>query len=157
MFEMYFTFLYVRLKDDTKSVGREEAEISHFFARRNDWPTGLAIGFQNAAFLYLVSKSAANVGDEAMAGLEVVRRKSLLGRRTDEELYFQFSMYYSYSAYKGCILRGGGYFDLNRDFMIGLFSTFLSYFIIIQQFHPYFDRNVSPTSPHHSIPHQLPT
>ena len=33
-----------------------------------------------------------------------------------------------------------GYFDFNKDFLIGVFATFLSYFIILQQFHPYFDK-----------------
>ena len=69
---------------------------------------GLVLCIQDAFFLFVVARSAANVVDEAEAGLEVVRRKTMLGRRTDEELFFNFSMYYSYTAYKGCVLRGGG-------------------------------------------------
>lgn len=63
----------------------------------------------------------------------------ILGRKTDEELYFALSMYSSYTAFKKLEVSGGGYFYLNKEFIVGVVSTILSYFIIIYQFNPKLD------------------
>lgn len=80
-------------------------------------------------------------------GLEVLRRKTVLGRRTDEELYFMLSMFASFTAYKKMELSGGGYFYMNKEFIIGIVSTVFSYFIILYQFGPILDAKTETGSP----------
>jgi len=75
-----------------------------------------------------------------MDGLEVLRRKAMIGRESDDELFFHFSMFQSYSGRKdGCFLRCGSFFTLNKQLITGIFVTFLGYFIVLQQFHPTFE------------------
>lgn len=63
----------------------------------------------------IAAKSAADVAEEAMAGLEVIRRKTMLGRKTDEELYFMLSMFSSYTAYKKMEISAGGYYYISKE------------------------------------------
>lgn len=121
------------------SKQNEASEEGTFFIRPNDYFPGLIILVQSVLILIIVSKAAAEVGEEALAGLEVIRRKTMLGRRTDEELYFALSMFSSYTAYKKLQLCGGGYFYLDKEFIIGIISTIFSYFIITYQFQPTLD------------------
>lgn len=75
-----------------------------------------------------------------MDGLEVIRRKSMIGRNSDDQLLFHFTMFQSFTgAEEGIILRCGRFFSLNRAFLAGIFGTFLGYFIVLQQFHPTFE------------------
>ncbi len=82
------------------------------------------------------NKNLGEVGEEAMGGFEILRRRTVIGRRTNEELYFLLTMFASYTAYKRIELSAGGYFYLNKEFLIGVISAILSYFIIIYQFQP---------------------
>lgn len=72
----------------------------------------------NACILFFVLEAAAEVGDEATAGLEVIRRRTMLGKRSDEELYFTVSMFSSYTCYKLVRLRGGGFFYFDKELLV---------------------------------------
>lgn len=60
--------------------------------RRMDYLPGVIVFVHSFVILFLVIFSAANVGLEAMAGFEVLRRRTLIGRKTNEELYFIMTM-----------------------------------------------------------------
>ena len=79
------------------------------------------------------------MADEAKAGLEVIRRKCLIGRRSDEELYFVLSLYSSYSSYEEIEMTGGSFFGVNKEFWMGIISVICSLFVIIIQIAPVFD------------------
>jgi len=86
-----------------------------FFVRPRDWAPGVLMLFLSTSLMFSAAKSAADVADEAMAGLEVIRRKTMLGRKSDDELYFMLSMFSSYTAYKKLELAGGGYYYMNKE------------------------------------------
>jgi hypothetical protein len=57
-----------------------------------DYIPATLILLKSFTFLFLIAHASFDVADEAKAGLEVIRRKSLIGRNTDEELFFLLSL-----------------------------------------------------------------
>ncbi len=86
-----------------------------YFIRPHDWAPGLLMLLLSLTIMYVAAKSAADVAEESMAGLEVIRRKTMLGRKTDEELYFMLSMFSSYTAYKKMEISTGGYYSMSKE------------------------------------------
>lgn len=43
-----------------------------------------------------------------MAGLDIVRKKTMLNRKTDDELLFQLSMQASFNSFQRFDISGGG-------------------------------------------------
>jgi hypothetical protein len=92
--------------------------------------------FHSLIMLFLASTSAAEVGEVAMDGLEIIRRKGFLGRKSNDEMYFTMSLYLSYTGHFETALTGGRYVVFDRGFLVSLVGTAFSYFIILIQFTP---------------------
>ncbi|CAL8106901.1 unnamed protein product [Orchesella dallaii] len=140
-FELYFCIRTAKHGDNRGDAAYPTKNNEAFFVRPRDWAPGFLMLFLSTSLMLSAAKSAADVAEEAMAGLEVIRRKTMLGRKSDDELYFMLSMFSSYTAYKKMELTGGGYYYMNKDFIIGLISNALSYFIILYQFQPVMDKS----------------
>ncbi|CAG7786443.1 unnamed protein product [Allacma fusca] len=91
---------------------------------------------QSLLFLLLVSLAASAVSHEAIGGLEIIRRKGLLGHKEEDELQFMTSMYVSYTGHFETGLTAGGYSSMNKEFLVALFGSIICYFIILFQFTP---------------------
>lgn len=89
--------------------------VEAYFIRPRDWAPGALMLTLSMVLMLRAAKCAADVAEEAMAGLEVIRRKTMLGRKTDEELYFMLSMFSSYTAYKKMEISAGGYYYMNKE------------------------------------------
>lgn len=87
-----------------------------YFVRPKDWAPGLLMLLLSVLLMFTAAKSAAHVAEEAKAGLEVLRRKTMLERKTDEELFFMLSMFSSYTAYKKMEINCGGYYYMNKEY-----------------------------------------
>lgn len=72
---------------------------------------------------------------------DIVRRKTMLHRKTDDEVFFQLSMQASFNSFQRFDICGGGYQYLNTDWIMGYVNNIGSYFIILYQFQPAMDRN----------------
>ncbi|ODN01126.1 hypothetical protein Ocin01_05567 [Orchesella cincta] len=136
--EFYF-FLRAAKYGHNRKLAATPLLSDQYFIRPFDWLPALLIFCMSVYLIFVASKAAAEVAEEALGGLEIIRRKTLLGRQTDEELYFMLSMFNSFTSYRRIELSGGGYFFMNKEFIVGLFSTILSYFIILAQFRPVMD------------------
>jgi hypothetical protein len=123
----------------TAQKGYVETEETEYFKRPNDWVCGAILAIHHGVMLIMVLRKTAGVGEEAMAGLEIIRRKTMLGRKADEELYFMLSMFCSYTSDNPIALRGGGFFVCNKEYIIGVVATVISYFTLVFQFEPQLD------------------
>jgi len=107
-----------------------------FSARKLDSVLMGFLVFTSLSMLYLVSTLSAQVGEVAMDGLEIIRRKGFLGRKSIDEIYFTMSLYFSYTGHFQTALTGGRYVTFDRSFLVSLAGNAFSYFIILYQFTP---------------------
>lgn len=84
--------------------------------RPYDWLPALIMMVSTAILLYCAGSCAADVSEEAEAGMEVIRRKGIIGRKTDQELEFLFSITFSFTAYKKMEISGAGYLYYNKAY-----------------------------------------
>lgn len=84
------------------------------YVRPYDWCAALLMLYSTNLVLFAAGRAAAKVAEEAEAGMEVIRRKGLIGRRTDQELEFLYSMRFSFESYKKLEISGAGYISYNR-------------------------------------------
>lgn len=91
--------------------------------------------------LFCAGHAAHDVATEAQAGQEVIRRKGMLGRKTDQELEFMFNMNFSFQSYQTIQTDGAGWFTYNNSFLYLLIGQILFYLALIQQFRILWDYN----------------
>ncbi|CAG7731070.1 unnamed protein product [Allacma fusca] len=133
--------LYFIIRTAQKGYSEKAALEGGFFVRKHDWIAGGILTIQHGVMLIMALRITSSVGEEAMAGLEIIRRKTMLGRKADEELYFMLSMFSSYTSDNPIALCGGGFFVCNKEYIIGVVATIISYFTLVFQFEPQLDFN----------------
>jgi len=138
-FELYFFLRTAKAGSDIAGSGSQEPGSGDYFIRPWDWAPGILIFVQALMFVIITSKAASDVGEEAIAGVDIVRRRMFLHRKTDEDLYFQLSMQNSFDSYRRFDIAGGQYGYINKDFIQGWVNTMAGYFIILYQFQPVMD------------------
>jgi len=55
--------------------------------------------FHSLIMMFLTSTAAAEVGEHAMNGLEIIRQKGNLDHKSHDEMYFMLSLYYSFAGH----------------------------------------------------------
>lgn len=76
--------------------------------------------FNTVLVFWMVSTGAAEVGEAASNGLEIIRRQGIMGHRHDSEMHFMISLYMSYTGHFDTSLSGGGYFILDKPFFVAM-------------------------------------
>jgi hypothetical protein len=138
-FELYFFLRTARFGTDMKRSGSSARGEGDFFIRPYDWVPGLIIAMQSIIFVLVTSKIASDVGEEALSGVDIVRRRVFLHRKTDHDLFFQLSMQNSFDSYRRFDISTGQYEYINKDWIQGWINTVAGYFIILYQFQPLMD------------------
>ncbi|XP_035712395.1 uncharacterized protein LOC118437475 [Folsomia candida] len=106
------------------------------FARKLDGILITIYLFHSVIMLLLATNASAQVGEEAMEGLEIIRRNGCIGHKSIKEMYFTLSLYMSYTGHFETALTAGKFVTFDRSFMVSLVGTIFSYFIILTQFTP---------------------
>ncbi|CAG7734861.1 unnamed protein product [Allacma fusca] len=71
---------------------------SPYFIRPFDYIPGIIIMLSNVLILIVILSEAGKISAVAKEGLEVIRRKTMMGRKSNQELWFTLSMYFSYTS-----------------------------------------------------------
>ncbi|CAL8126820.1 unnamed protein product [Orchesella dallaii] len=129
--EFYF-FLRAAKYGHNRKLAATPLLSDQYYIRPFDWLPALLIFCISVYLIFVASKAAAEVAEEALGGLEIIRRKTLLGRQTDEELYFMLSMFNSFTSYRRIELSGGGYFFMNKEYALKVEDSFRHF---LQQIH----------------------
>jgi len=131
---MYFFARACVTNSDTR-----DAYLNGYFIRPLDWLPAFVMLVQNWACIMLFTIVTAEFAEEALVGLDILRKKSLLNRNNDHEMYFLMTINTGFSAFKRVEYYGGHFFYVNKEMCVTILSTTLSYFIIIYQFQPILD------------------
>ncbi|ODN01246.1 Gustatory receptor for bitter taste 66a [Orchesella cincta] len=106
------------------------------YLRQMDTVAGVLFFIHTLGTILYVSFAGTSVSEEASEGLEIVRRKGLMGPKTDEELYFVLSLYVSFCGHYDTAISAARFFSFDKSFVVGFLGTIFSYFVIIIQFSP---------------------
>jgi hypothetical protein len=108
-------------------------EIIFYPERRADCAIVGMFVIMSAVILFHVTMSPAEINDEALEGLEVIRRRGFMGKKSDEELYFILSMYVSYTGHYEIAVVCGNYFTMDKTLFITFLGTMCVYFVLMCQ------------------------
>lgn len=132
-------FLYLFAKDWKYGKRQQMAVVGNYFIRPYDWVTVFAFLTGSVIMDFIAAVVAAEVGEAASEGMDIIRRKPMVGRRQDDDLLFTLSMYASFNSHNPLEFNGANLFFINKDFIQETASTIFSYFIILLQFMPPLD------------------
>ncbi|CAG7834979.1 unnamed protein product [Allacma fusca] len=131
--------LYLFAKDWKYGKRQQQAVVGNYFIRPYDWVIVFVYLTGNVIIMVIAAVISSEVTEVASEGLDIIRRKPLVGRRQDEDLIFLLSMYASLNAASPLDFGGSGLFFMNKDFIQETASTIFSYFVILLQFMPPLD------------------
>ncbi|CAG7728984.1 unnamed protein product [Allacma fusca] len=124
IFELFYLYQSLTVSPEFRNERRVDVLVMGLFVT------------QSIVFLYQASISASEVAERSLEGLEIIRRKGILGRRSDEELYFVMSLYMSYTGHFDIGINASKMFTFNKSFLISMFILAFTFFIIVVQFTP---------------------
>ena len=123
----------------------------HLYYRRGpDYIPGGIQAFGDLIAVLLFCWLCGDTHYRAYNGMEILRRKSLLRRDSDLELFFMISMYHSFDSAKSMSVTGGDYIIMDKTFVISLTAVFCTYVVFIFQFIWRFDYTGDEDDPVHS-------
>lgn len=132
-------FLYLFARDWKYGKRKQLAVVGNYFVRPYDWVTVFVFLTGSVIMDVIAGVVAAEVGETAGEGMDIIRRMPMVGRRQDEDLLFVLSMYASFNSHNPLEFNGANLFFINKDFVQEIASTIFSYFIILLQFMPPLD------------------
>ncbi|XP_021947086.2 uncharacterized protein LOC110845035 [Folsomia candida] len=94
----------------------------------------LIVLVQNIYIFFTVSLDAANVNEEAMRGLEILRRTGISQNQSIHRKYLMANMQIIFT--QKIVLSGGKYFSVDRPFIVTVLGAVFTYFIIVLQVGP---------------------
>lgn len=110
-----------------------------FFVRPYDLISVVVLLLLDQIFYFMILLTSSDVTEELMGGLEIARRTSIIGRQTDEELFFLLSLFNSFNRSEPTQIEGAGFTPINKELFVGFTVLVVLCLVVGLMFGPTFD------------------